>query len=86
MAPATKSIATCFGFCSAAESFFMLEGEGTATCCSSLSVTLCWMTSAEVEIGANFVSGDAGEDRSFALPEEECRGGKEEGDAATASF
>ena len=45
------------------------------------------MTSAEVEIGANFVSGDDGEDedRSFALPEEECRGGKEEGDAAAAA-
>ena len=43
------------------------------------------MTSAEVEIGANFVSGD-GEDRSAALPEEECVGDKEEGAAAAASF
>ena len=44
------------------------------------------MTSAEVEIGANFVSGDDGEDRNAALPEEECVGDKEEGAAAAASF
>ena len=41
------------------------------------------MRSAQDEIGANFVSGDDGEDRAAALPEEECGGGEEEGAAAS---